>query len=220
MNILIVGGGRIIYFLCRTFLSKGFKVTVINRNRDECTWLARHLKATIVYGEGSDLRILEEAGVKDTDVILAVTPNDQDNLVICQLASLCFRVQRTLALVNDPDNEEVFRGLGITAVSTTNILSSLIEQRVSFEEIINLTSVGQGKINITEVILKETSPVIGRTLGDIALPENSLIAGILRDDNPIVPRGLTLLQKEDHLILVTLPENHGQVLKMLTGETK
>ncbi|MEA3476499.1 MAG: NAD-binding protein [Candidatus Cloacimonadota bacterium] len=221
MNILIVGGGKVVYFLCRTFLSKGYKVTVINRDQDECTWLARRLKVTVVYGDGSDSQILEEAGADAADAVLAVTPNDQDNLEICQLADLRFRVQRTLALVNDPDNEEVFRQLGITAAfSTTRILSSLIEQRAGFEEITNLIPASEGKVNITEVVLKETSPVVGQPLIDIALPENSLVASILREGQAIIPRGTTVLQDGDHLIVISLPENLGQVLKALTGNMK
>lgn len=220
MNILIVGGGKVVYFLCRTFLSKGYNVTVVNRDQDECTRLARRLKATVVYGDGSDPQILEEAGADTADAVLSVTPNDQDNLVICQLADLRFRVSRTLALVNDPDNEEVFQQLGITAISTTHILSSLIEQRTGFEEITNLIPVGEGKVNLTEIVLREHSPVVGRPLRDIALPEHSLVAYVLRQDRPIVPRGATILQAEDRVIVITLPENHGQVLRALTGNTK
>lgn len=221
MNIMIVGGGKVVYFLSRTFLSKGYKVTVINRDREECTQLARHLRATVVYGDGSDPKILEEAGAETAEAILAVTPNDQDNLVICQLADLRFNVSRRLALVNDPDNEEVFQQLGVTTVfSTTRILSTLIEQRAGFEEITNLIPVSEGKVNITEIVLNKNSPVVGLSLRDIPLPKNSLIASVLRKDQPIVPGGATVLQAEDHLIVITLPENHGRVLEILTGDAK
>lgn len=221
MHIMIVGGGKVVYFLTRAFISKGYKVTVINRSREECTRLARKLKATVVYGDGSDPKILEEAGANAADAMLAVTSNDQDNLVICQLADVRFGVPRTLALVNDPDNEEVFRRLGISsAFSTTRIISSLIEQRAGFEDIINLIPISEGKVNVTEVVLKEQSPVVGRTLSDIALPEGSLVACLIRAGEPIVPRGPTMLHRKDRLVVITLPETHGQVLKALTGDTK
>lgn len=218
MNIIVVGGGKLVYFLARTFLSKGYSVTVINRENSECKWLARNLKATIVHGEGSSMQILEEAGAETADAILAVTPNDQDNLVICQLAELCFHVKKTMALVNDPDNEEVFSKLGISAAfSTTRILSSLIEQRTGFESIINLIPISEGKINVTEVILEKDSPVTGQALRDIGLPENSLIASIIRRNNPIIPGGATILEEGDHLITITTPNNIGKVIKVLTG---
>lgn len=220
MNVLIVGGEKLVYFLARLFTSKGHSVTVINRAQRECTRLARRLKSTIVYGDGSDLTILEEAGARSADAVLAATPNDEDNLVICQLASFHFGVPRTLALVNDPDNEEVFQKLEITsAISITRLLASLIEQRTGFDDIINLVPVGEGKLNITEVSLKKTSPVVGKTLMEIALPENSLIASIMRNEEPIVPRGPTELAAGDRLVLITLPENHGRVLKKLTGDS-
>jgi trk system potassium uptake protein TrkA len=217
MNILIVGGGKLIYFLSRLFISKGHNVTVINRNHNECRWLAKKIKATIVYGEGSDPKILEEAGAATADAVLAVTPNDEDNLVICQINKIHFKVPQTLALVNDPDNEEVFQKLGITAVfSTTRILSSLIEQRADFEEITNLIPVGEGKINVTEISLKSTSPVIGNSTSEIDLPKDSNIVYILRYGQPIVPSGKTIFRAGDRLIVITLPENHGEVIKKFT----
>jgi trk system potassium uptake protein TrkA len=219
MNILVVGGGKIAYFLVRTFTAKGHHVTVIDRDQEEGIQLARRLKATIVNGDGSDPQVLEEAGAYTVDVLLAVTPNDQDNLVICQLADKWFHVPRTLALVNDPDNEEVFQKLGITsAFSTTRILSSLIEQRTSFEGITNLIPVAEGRINVTEIVLNDSAYVVGKSLSTIEMPPHSLIAVIIRDDQTIIPRGLTVLQAYDRLIVITLPENHGQVIKMLSNE--
>lgn len=219
MNILIVGGGKLIYFLVRTFIAKGHQVTVIHDNREEAIQLARRLKATIVYGDGSDPKILEEAGAATADVVLAVTSRDQDNLVISQLASNRFHVPKTLALVNDPDNEEVFQKLGImTAFSTTRIISSLIEQRTALDGITNLIPVAEGKINVTEIELNETASVVGQSLSTIGMPESSLIACILKKDRPIIPRGTTVLEAGDKLIVITLPENHGQVIKMLSGE--
>ena len=221
MHNLIVGGGKLVYFLCGSFLSKGHQVTIVNRSKEECRWLARQVKATVVFGDGSDPQILREAGASTADVLLAVTPNDEDNLVICQLASLRFQVPRTLALVNDPDNEETFQKLGVTtAFSTTHLLSSLIEQRTGagFEEIMAMTPVAEGKVNLTEVLLKRTSPVVGQRLLRIELPENSLVACILRNNHAIIPRGSTTLRAMDRLIMITLPENHGQALRVLTGD--
>ncbi len=219
MHTVIVGGGKLVYFLCRSFLAKGYQVTIVNRSAAECTWLARQLKATIVLGDGSDPRILQEAGAVTADAVLAATPNDEDNLVICQLASLRFGVPRTLALVNDPDNEATFQKLGVTsAFSTTHLVSSLIEQRAGFEEITAMTSVAEGKVNVTEVLVKPTSPVVGRALAEIQLPDNSLIGCVLRNSEAIVPRGSTTLKPLDRLVVITLPENHGQVLRALTGD--
>ena len=220
MKVLIVGGGKTLYFLCRNFAAKGYEVVIVNRDKEECVQLARQLSATVVFGDGSDVRILKEAGAMRADAVLAITPNDQDNLVICQLASLRFGVPRTVALVNDPDNAEVFNKLGVSAFSTTQIVGSLIEQRASLEQIINLLPVGEGRVNVTEIILDADSPVSGKRLKDISLPQNALVAVIIRDNQPIVPRGANELLAGDRVVLITLPENHGPVLKAITGERK
>jgi trk system potassium uptake protein TrkA len=219
VKVLIIGGGKMLYFLCRNFAAKGYEVVIINRNHDECVRLARQLSATVVCGDGSDARILEDAGAMGADVVLAITPNDQDNLVICQLASHRFDVPRAVALANDPDNADVFEKLGVSAFSTTHIVSSLIEQRASLEQITNLLPVGEGRVNVTEIVLDAQSPVAGKLLRDVELPENALIAVVIRDNRPIVPRGANDLQPGDRLVLITLPENHGPVLRAFTGES-
>ena len=101
MKVLMVGGGKTLYFLCRNFAAKGYEVVLVNRDQGECVQMARQLSATVVCGDGSDPAILKEAGAMGADVVLAITPNDQDNLVISQLASLQFGVPRAVALAND-----------------------------------------------------------------------------------------------------------------------
>lgn len=220
MKVIIVGGGKTLFFLCRNFTAKGYQVVIINRDKDECVQLSRQLSAVVVCGDGSDAGILKEAGAMEAEAILAITPNDQDNLVICQLASLKFDVPRTIALANDPDNTEIFEKLGVSAFSTTQIVGSLIEQRASLEQILNLLPVGEGRVNVTEIVLGTDSPVVGKMLKDIDLPENALIAVVIRDNQPMVPRGGNDLQAGDRVVLITLPENHGPVLKALTGEQR
>ncbi len=220
MNILIAGGGKTVYFICRTLISKGHKITVINRDHSEGVRFARQLKVISVYGDWSDPSVLEEAGANFADAVLAVTPNDHDNLAICQIAALHFGVSQTLALVNDPDNEEVFRQLGVSAVSTVNILSNLVEQRIGFNELINLIIAGEGKLNITEIELKESFPVIGKQIKDIPFPRDSLLACIIHQGQPIVPKGDNVLNTGDRIFVITLPENYAQTVRMITGDKK
>jgi len=218
MKVIIVGGGKTLYFLCRSFAAKGYEVVIINRDKAECAALARDLRANVIHGDGSDPRILGEAGAMGADVVLAVTPHDQDNLVICQLARLQHGVPRVLAQANDPENKEVFEKLGVTAFSTTAIIGSLIEQRASLDHVTNLFPVASGRVNVTEVTLEATSPVAGEFLKDVSLPENALVAVVSRQDQTIIPRGGSQLLPGDRIVLITLPENHGRVLKTFTGE--
>jgi trk system potassium uptake protein TrkA len=217
MKVLIAGSGKTLYFLCRNFTAKGYEVVIINRDRQECVQLARQLSTLVICGDASDTTILKQAGAMDADVVLAITPKDQDNLIICQMASIQFGVPRAIALANDPDNTEIFEKLGVSAFSTTHIVSSLIEQRAQLEQIINLLPVGEGRVNVTEIVLDADCPVAGKLLKDIVLPENALIAVVIRDQRPIVPRGANDLQAGDRVVLITLPENHGAVLRAFTG---
>lgn len=218
MNVLIAGSGKTLFFLCRAFTAKGHAVTLVNTNRDECEQLAHELPALVIHGDASEADVLKEAGAMRADVVLAITPKDQDNLVICQLAALQFGTPRTLALANDPDNAPIFEQLGVHAFSTTEIISSLIEQRASLEQVLTQLTIGQGRVNVTELLLDTGSPVDGKAMKDIPLPDQALVAVVLRSDKPIVPRGGTVLHAGDRVVLVTLPENHGPVIKVFTGE--
>lgn len=219
MNIIIVAERKLAYFLSRTFQAKGYGVTVINRDREDCSWLARRSSATVVFGDASHPQVLEDAGAETIDVVLAAAPRDEDNLVICQLADMRFRVPRIIALVNDPDNEQVFRQLGIAdTFSMTLLLSSLIEQRVDFVGISSLIPVAEGKVTVTEVRLTDRSPVAGKAMSEIRLPENSLVACVLRDNEAIVPRGTTVIVGSDRLIVLAVPESLGPAMRILTGE--
>lgn len=218
MNVIVVGGEKLVYFLTRIFISKGYHVIVINRDADECRRLAKSLRARVILGDGSDPRALEEAGANTADALLAATPHDQDNLVICQLAVRKFHIPRTLAVVNDPENERVFTSLGVTSVfSATKILANLIEQKTGYESIVNLIPIEEGKLVVVETLLESGSPVLGQPLKDIRLPENSLIASVFRGGQPIIPRGGTVLSSGDRLITICLPGDMGRVIKILTG---
>jgi trk system potassium uptake protein TrkA len=217
VNVILIGGGNTVYFLARRFTARGFGVVLINRDPDECRRLSRALKATVVCGDGSDPEILEEAGARSADVVLAATPNDPDNLVACQLAAAQYGVPRVVALAHDPDNAAAFEKLGVTAFATTDVIGSLIEQRAALEQITNLLPVGEGKVNVTEVALDASCPVAGRPLADLSLPEGALIGVIIRGGEPLIPRGTTRLETGDRVVLLTLPETHGRVLRALTG---
>jgi trk system potassium uptake protein TrkA len=218
MRIIMIGGDKTVYFLARQFVAKGHHVTIINRDPARGKELAQQTKATVVLGEGSDVNRLEEAGARRAHVIMALTSHDQDNLIACQVAQKMFGVPRTLALVNDPENEDIFRRLGITAAfSATRILASLIEQQTAFDDITTLMPIAAGRINVTDVRLDDHSPAIGKSLMELELTEGSLIAAIIRQDDVLVPRGSTRLEANDHLILISHPEHEAQDLTTLCG---
>lgn len=218
MHIILVGGSKTVYFLARQFVRRRYHVTVINHDPIRAREIAQETKATVVLGDGTDVNRLEEAGARSADAILAMTNHDQDNLVACQIAKKIFSVPRTIALVNDPDNEMVFKQLGVTvAFSATRLIGMILDQETNFEDITAFMPLAQGRVNVTEVRLAPDSPAVGKTLLDLELTENSLIACIIRNDEVIVPRGATQLEVDDHLLLISHPDNQNHDIEVLCG---
>jgi trk system potassium uptake protein TrkA len=148
-----------------------------------------------------------------------LTSYDEDNLVACQIAKKRYGVPRTIALVNDPEHQSVFEQLGITvAFSRIELLVNLLEQQTDFEQIKKLIPVAEGKVDVAEITLVQDSPVVGKTLQELQLPQGSLIGCILRAGEVIVPSGSTILQATDRLILICQPEHYSQFLLTLIGE--
>lgn len=217
MRMILIGGSNAVYFLARQFVEK-HHVTIINRDPARSKELAHKTKATVVLGDGTDIDRLNEAGARRADVLLALTPRDADNLIACQIAKQMYGVPRVMAMVNDPQNEDVFRRLGVDEVfSITRVLANIIEQQTIFQEITELVPLAAGKINITDIRLDECSPAVGQTLSELQLTENSLIAAIIRNEHLVVPRGNTRLEINDHLVLVTDPNDGRPDIQLLCG---
>jgi trk system potassium uptake protein TrkA len=219
MYVIIVGGDKIAYFLARQLIESDNHVAIINRNVLDAKELARDTRAVVVLGDGTNAAILEEAGIHRADVVIALTPHDQDNLVSCQLAQRLYSVPRTVALVNDPDNEIVFKQLGVSvAFSATQIIASLIEQQTAFEDITRLMTLASGHVHVADLHLQSDSPAVGKSLQELNLTEDTLIACIIRQDQVIIPRGSNRLMANDHLLVISRPETQERDLRILTGE--
>lgn len=216
MRVIMVGGNETVYYLARQFVRKGYHTTIINRDPTRARELANDTKATVVLGDGTHVQRMEEAGARQADLVLALTSRDQDNLIACQIAQRNFKVPRTIALVNDPDNEEVFHKLGVTqAFSATRIIASIIDQEADFDAITQIAPLAKGRITISDVHLDKGSPAIGKTLQDLPLSGKTLIGAIIRDDHVIVPRGSTVLNERDHLIVISEPDYRERDLTLL-----
>lgn len=220
MRVIIIGGSQTVYYLARQFMRRRVHVTIINRDPARSRELVTETKATVILGEGTNIDRLEEAGAREADVLLALTSYDQDNLIACQIAQRKFGVPRTIAMVNDPDNEAVFRELGVNvAFSAARIIGTILDQETAFEEITSLMPLANGRLNVTDVRLDADSPSVGKTLIDLELTEGSLIACIIRNEEVIVPRGSTRLEVDDHLVLISEPEKQQHDLCILCGHS-
>lgn len=219
MYIVIIGAGKVGYFLAKRLCAGKHTVVIVDKDKALCEEIARDLEALVIHGDGCDPKILEEAGLERTDVLAAVTGDDEDNLIICQLAKEKFNIQRTVGRVNNPDNEHTFSELGIDVpVDSTKIIAKIIEEEVSFSDFVNLMSFKRGKLAIVRVDLPDDSPVINKLIQEISLPENSVLVSILRGEEVIIPKGNTVLKPGDDIIALTLVGNEPQLLNLLVGK--
>lgn len=219
MYIIIVGGGNVGRYLAKRLLDDKHIVAVIEKELSQCQRLAKELDALVIHGDGCDPRYLEEAGIMRADVVAAVTGDDEDNLIICQVAKEKFGAKRTVARVNDSRNERTFSELGVDVpVDANAIIAKIIEEEVSFADFVTLMTFKRGKLAIVRVDLSDESPVINRPVKEIQLPYDSVLVSIIRGDKVIIPKGDTILLPRDDVIALTTIENEKQLLEFLVGE--
>ena len=219
MYILIVGAGKVGYFLAKRLCLNKHTVSIVEKDKQLCEETAKELEALVINGDGCDPHILEEAGVNRADVVAAVTGDDEDNLIICQLAKEIFKVKRAVGRVNNPDNEHTFAELGVDVpVDSTKIIAKIIEEEVSFSDFVNLMSFKRGKLAIVRLDLPSDSPVINKQVQDIQLPPDSVLVSIVRGEEVIVPKGNTVLKPGDDIIALTVVGNEPQLLNLLVGK--
>lgn len=218
MKIILAGGRRITYNLAKMLISKGSNVVVINKDKPYCEELSREIKALIINGDASKIEILQRAEIFENDIILALTPQDEDNLIISQLCIKVLNVKNVYTLVNDPENVEVFNLLGIeNVISMTEMLSGLIEQRVS-SKLTNIMSFEKGKGLVIQLTVEEDFPAIGIALKDLGLPKGSIVGAITRDEELIVPHGESVLKPGDRVAIMCKPSVQTETVKIISGK--
>ncbi|MEK6728366.1 MAG: NAD-binding protein [Candidatus Omnitrophota bacterium] len=218
MYIIVVGAGKVGYFLAKRLCQGKHTISIIEKDKNICEEVAKELEALVINGDGCDPHILEEAGIERADVIAAVTGEDEDNLIICQIAKERFNIRRTVGRVNNPDNEHTFSELGIDVpVDSTKIIAKVIEEEASFSDFVNLMSFKRGKLAIVRVDLPEDSPIINKEIKDVQLPPDSVLVSVVRGEEVIVPKGNTVLKPGDDVIALTLIGNEPQLLSLLVG---
>ncbi len=216
MQILIIGGGKAGRFLINEFIKKGYTVTLVEQDINKCLMIEEKYGINVVTGDGSEAKVLEKADIENADVVLAVTEDDQDNLVICQLAERQFNVSRTFATVNTPGNEKLFEWLGVNvAVSSTSILAALVDQKVTMEDITGMFKLPKHDLMIVEITICSDSPIIGNMIKDINLPSETILVTILRGNTALVPRGKTIIEVNDKILALTHPHEDAELRKCL-----
>jgi trk system potassium uptake protein TrkA len=215
MYIIVAGAGRVGFFLTRELVNQGHEVLLIEQDGRRVAEIAGELGNVVLKGNADEASVLGEAGANRADVVVAVTGADERNLVICQVAKKRFSVPRTIARINNPKNERIFRVLGIDAtVSSTDVILAVIEQEIPSQTLVPLLRLRHADVEIVEAILPPNSPLDGVALRDLHLPPESIIAIIIRGGEPIFPGGGTQLQSNDELIALTR-STHEEELRQL-----
>lgn len=203
MQIIVVGGGKVGYYLSKTLLEHGHRPHIIEKDRALCTRIADDLDVAVICGDGSTLDVLESAGAKDADALIAVTGRDQDNLVACQLAKQLFHIRRTVARINNPKNAAVMKQLGVDIpISATDNIARLLEREVDAAAIRQLMPLNRGEASLSELQIPPDYRRSGARLSELDLPEESVIVSISRDGQLIIPRGNAQVLSGDRLLVV------------------
>lgn len=219
MRIVVNGGGKVGSFLAMAMVKNDHDVTLIERRRDVSEKVAKEVEgALVILGDGCDVRYQEDAGAGDAQVFVSVTGDDDDNLVACQIAQGVFSVDRVIARVNNPKNEAIFIALGIEAVSSTTIISRLIEEEISIGDIITLQTLKKGQLALVEVDLAGGETLaVGKLIKELSLPADCVLVAILRGDDVLIPTGDTLLELGDSVIALTSVKHEKALKRSLVG---
>jgi trk system potassium uptake protein TrkA len=206
MYVIVAGGGKVGWNLARELIGKDNEVTLLESDRNRYLTIEQELEHAVQYGDATELWVLERAGIQRADLVIAVTGDDEDNMLICQMAKEKYLCDRIIARVNNPRNREWFELLGVQpAVSATDLILRLIEHEVPSYGLVHLLDLRDEKLEIIEVEVAPEAPAAGVRVVDIDLPEGSLIISVLRDGSGFVPKADTVIEGGDEVLLVLDP---------------
>jgi trk system potassium uptake protein TrkA len=217
MYVIVIGGGKVGWNLARELMDKGEEVTLIESDRRRYLVIEQELEHAVQYGDATELWVLERAGVQRADLVIAVTGDDEDNMLVCQVAKEKYLVDRIIARVNNPRNLQHFKMLGIQpAVSATDLILRLIEHEVPRYGLVHLLALEEERLEIIELEVADGAPAAGKPLAEQNLPEGCLIISVLRGGTGFVPKADTVIQSGDEVLLVLDPGLEDSVTPLFT----
>ena len=218
MFILVVGGGKVGYYLAKELIENGHEVVIMEKDPGRAGQITDELGSIVIAADGCEGTSLGQAGCARADVVAAVTGDDEDNLVICQMAKHHFDVPRTIARVNNPKNEELFRHLGVDELaSPTRMILGTIEQDIPVHELLHLATLGEGALELIEAHLQVGSPAIGRTARQLDMPEGCSLFGVIRDGVAVSLGPDMPLRQGDKVIAIGRADCEAQLRDQLIG---
>lgn len=216
MYILIVGGGKVGSNLTSTLMKMGHEVTLVEGDRDRYALLEEKFEHVVRPGDATELFVLERAGVERADLVVAVTGDDEDNIVISQLAKEKYGVEKVIARVSDPRNQPHFDLLGISpTVCATSSILGLVEHEVPEHDLVHLLELRKENLEIVEVQIDKHSPSAGKTVEKLRLPEGSRLISVMRDGKAEIAVGKTELRPGDQVLAILQPGKEDELREIL-----
>ena len=217
MYALIAGGGKVGANLARTLLRMGHEVTLVEQRSDRFVRLEQEFEHQVQRGDATELFVLERAGItRPPDIMLALTGDDEDNLVICQLAKEKYGVPKVIARVNDPRNQSHFDLMGISpTICATSSIMALVEHEVPEHDLIHLLELRKENLEIVEVQIDKDSPVTGKRVEDLKLPEGARLISVMRNEQAEIAVGSTTLQVGDQVLAILEPGKEDELRRVL-----
>jgi len=203
MKALVIGGGKVGYFLVKTLLEHKTKVTLIEKDRDRAELLSKELNIEVLCGDGSDITILQDADIQQCEIVAAVTGNDEENLVICQIVKVSFGKSKTIARINNPKNIKMFKQLGVDrTVCSTEVIAAMINNEMTSDTVKLIQSFDNGKMLLAEVLIYAKHPWVDKAVKNIKLPASLVLISVIRDTEVIFAKGDTMIQKDDIVMTI------------------
>jgi len=218
VKVIIVGGGRVGARLASLLINNGHSITIIEKRQEQVVRLRQLLpEESVVFGSGTDPLVLENAQVRQSDVLAAVTGTDETNLVATSLGRFEFAVRRTIARVKDPHNSWMFTEvMGVdVAVNQADLMAHLIAEEMSLDQMLTLLKFTRGHFSLVEEKVDQHSAAAGKAVRELDLPEQCLLTGIIRSDEFLLPRGNTVLHAGDEILAVVHENALHQVARIL-----
>jgi trk system potassium uptake protein TrkA len=220
MYIIVIGGGKVGFHLAKALLAEGHELLVIEKDRERVDYISSDLGSITILGDGCEATTLSEAGTGRADMIIAVTGDDEDNLVSCQLAKHKFKVPRTVARCSNPKNQILFRQLGVdVTVSSTDVIMESIQQEVPTHVLTHLFSIRDRGVEVVEIKIPSDAKSVGKKVKDISLPPGSILTLVIRrDQKPLMVSPDTVIQVGDQIIALTPSSTEEQLKVALRGK--
>src|SRR3954467_9782532 len=220
MYVVIVGGGKVGLNLARELIRNGQEVTLIEADRRAYLRIEQELEHAVQYGDGTELWVLERAGIQRADLVVGVTGDDEDNILICQVAKEKYLCERIIARCNNPRNLQHFKLLGIQpAVSATDLILRLIEHEVPSYGLVHLLDLPEERLEIIELVVSEGAPAAGKPVVNLGLPDGALVVAVLRAEGGFVPKADTVIEAGDEVLLVLDPGLEESVTPQFTNRS-